>query len=327
MIINRWYRKDREDRDLEFGFYVETTGPLNADDIVKIEFLIDETFKPGSVRTKPFFRQDEVVEIGPRLQIETPDSSNAVSICHNMGITQVTRFERTRRHRVKSGDMDELKKMPFDRMTEQYFENGIQSFDSGKTADPVIVVDLIGQGIDELVRLNKKRGWSMDGSDIDHYYKYFVEKLKRNPTMDELTHVGNANSDHSRHGLWKSLQNIAGICYPETLLDAVKEPIKHVEDKELSISPFADDSGISRGFEVDVLIPDFPGRPSRLRKRKKLVHSIHTAETHNHPSAVEPYEGAATGTGGDIRDKVVTGKGAFAGLGIVGFLNGALFHP
>src|SRR3989344_5139210 len=118
--------------NLELGFYVETAGPLSESEEKKLRWLIAETFEPDKTGIKPHLAGASVIEIGPRLSIETPFSSNAVAICQAMGLQQVTRIECTRRYLIGNGHSAEvLLKNHLDRMTEQHSPSGIETFDTG----------------------------------------------------------------------------------------------------------------------------------------------------------------------------------------------------
>ena len=99
--MNRIYRKIND--NLELCFYIGATSPLSPSELVKVKWLITETFEPSQTQNTSYFDSVTVVEIGPRLSIETPFSSNAVSICHSMGIKNITRIEKTRRYKINAG--------------------------------------------------------------------------------------------------------------------------------------------------------------------------------------------------------------------------------
>ncbi|MCH8748142.1 hypothetical protein IH781_00165 [Patescibacteria group bacterium] len=200
-MIYRIYRQ--MGNGLELGFYIEATGQLSESELQQLQWLIAETFEPAETGTKPNFVADDVVEIGPRLSIETPFSSNAVSICQAMELEQITRIERTRRYVVGNGQSASILKTCLDRMTEQHYPNGIENFDTGSTPEDVRVVDLVGRGKVALEEVNSALGLGMDARDLEYYQHLFVEVLKRNPTDVELFQLGNANSEHCRHWYFK----------------------------------------------------------------------------------------------------------------------------
>ena len=163
-MIYTMYRKI--DNNLEIGFYIETINPLSKLELKKLQWLIAETFEPDNTGLEPYLAANEVVEIGPRLSIETPFSSNAVSICQAMGFRQITRIERTHRYAAGNGQSADILKTRLDRMTEQHYPNGIESFDTGTTPESVRVIDLMGREKAALEEINSALGLGIDSLDI-----------------------------------------------------------------------------------------------------------------------------------------------------------------
>lgn len=313
---------------LERGFYIEAASPLSKPELEKIRWLVAETYEHCMTKfDQPYFPQGDVVEIGPRLSIETPFSSNAVAICGRIGLEKVIRIEHTDRFVLGNESAESILESNFDRMTQQQYENGILTFDTGIKPEPVEIIDLIGLGIDELRKQNKKNGWGMDERDINYYFELFVHILKRNPTNVELLQLGNANSEHSRHWYFKGSIVIDGEAMEHTLFEIVQRPLKALSDGNRSLIAFHDNAGAVKGFETLIILPDRPGMPSRLNLSERKVNITCTAETHNHPTAVAPFPGAQTGAGGRIRDNTAVGRGGIAGIGIAGYSVGNLFIP
>lgn len=315
------------DNSLELGFYVETAGQLPGSEQERLLWLVAETFAPANAGTESHFAAQEIIEIGPRLSIETPFSSNAVSICHAMGLQQVVRIERTSRYKIGDQSSDALLKKHLDRMTEQQYPNGITSFDTGIVPENVKIVDLMNRGEIALEEMNGALGLGMDARDIEYYYRLFVEVLKRNPTDVELFQLGNANSEHSRHWYFKGQIVIDGTPMQQTLFEIVQEPLRNLGNKNRSLVAFKDNAGVIRGFKTYLILPRMPGQPSELSVVSRDVHITGTAETHNHPTFVAPFPGAQTGAGGRIRDNSAVGRGGITGIGVAGYFVGNLFIP
>ncbi|MDO8667482.1 MAG: phosphoribosylformylglycinamidine synthase [bacterium] len=324
-MIYRIYRQI--DSSLELGFYVETTGPLFAEDYNKLQWLVEETSEPFSAKNEPHIDRTKALEIGPRLSIETPFSSNAVSICHSMGIHYVTRIERTHRYAVGSSQSADILKTRLDRMTEQHYPNGIESFDTGVVPEDVKTIDLLGFGQLALKEINNNLGLGMDAADIEYYYDLFVHILKRNPTDVELFQLGNANSEHSRHWYFRGQIVIDKTPMRQTLFEIVQQPLKNLGNENCSLVAFRDNAGVIKGFGTRLILPVTPGKPSEMQIFEKVVHVTCTAETHNHPTFVAPFPGAQTGTGGRIRDNSAVGRGGIVGIGVAGYFVGNLFIP
>lgn len=326
-MIYRMYRQINN--GLALGFYIETTGPLSEPKQKQLQWLIAETFEPGNTGIEPHIEASEAVEIGPRISIETPFSSNAVSICQAMGIQQITRIERTHRYAVGKARSADILKTHLDRMTEQHYPNGIESFDTGTTPEPVRVIDLKGRGKKALEEMNSALGLGMDARDLEYYQHLFVKVLRRNPTDVELFQLGNANSEHSRHWYFKGQIVVDGVPMSETLFDVVQQPLRNIGGgwRNRSLVAFKDNAGVMRGFSTHLILPVAPGKPSAMRIVEQVVHITCTAETHNHPTFVAPFPGAQTGAGGRIRDNSAVGRGGIVGVGVAGYFVGNLFIP
>ena len=322
----RIYRK--VSKSLEHCFCVETAKPLSKNELKRILWLIAETFEPNQTKMKSFFETGSIVEIGPCISIETAFSSNRVEVCHSMEISAVERIECVRRYRLPIGQtIRNMLDKYCDRMTEQYYPAEIESFDTGIAPEDVKIVDLIGLGKSVLEELNKKLGLGMDKPDMDYYYNLFVKVWKRNPTDVELFQLGNANSEHSRHWYFKGRIAIDGMLMRRTLFEIVQEPLKRLDGQNCSLVAFRDNAGVIRGFETDLALPIYSGKPSGFEVVKKMVHITCTAETHNHPTFISPFPGAATGVGGRIRDNSAVGRGGVSGIGAAGYFVGNLFIP
>ncbi len=325
-MIYRMYRD--LGNGVEQGFYIESTRQLKQLELRKLLWLVAETFEPFRTSHIPFLEQENVVEIGPRLSIETPFSSNAVSICQAMGLDSVVRVERTHRYRLQYGQSgQELLLAHMDRMTEQHYPAGIASFETGVIPEDVQVVDLISGGLPALEEANRRMGLGMDTSDLEYYLELFTQVLERNPTDVELFQLGNANSEHSRHWYFYGINVIDGIAMPYTLLEVVKRPLARLGSPNRSLVAFRDNAGVLGGFSTKLILPVRPGEPSLMSLFEKLLNITATAETHNHPTFVAPFPGADTGAGGRIRDSAAVGRGGIVGMGLAGYFTGNLFTP
>jgi phosphoribosylformylglycinamidine synthase len=264
-----------------------------------------------------------VLEIGPRLNIETAFSSNAIRICKNMGVL-VRRIEMSQRFVAPENDHAAILVRECDKMTQTVYPYPLTSFDTGVQPESVKFVDILGQGSDALREANRELGLGMDERDIAYYSAMFL-RLGRNPTDVELFQIGNGNSEHSRHWFFKGKLVIDGIEQPHTLLDLIREPWKR--NPGTNLVAFKDNAGVFQGDTVPFLRPQRPGMLSPYDCISVLIHLATTAETHNHPTMWEPFEGAATGSGGCIRDKFATGRGALISFGGAGYCVGNLNLP
>mmetsp|Transcript_8863 Transcript_8863/g.13229 ORF Transcript_8863/g.13229 Transcript_8863/m.13229 type:complete len:1223 (-) Transcript_8863:255-3923(-) len=264
-------------------------------------------------------------------------SSNAVSICHACGLTSIDRLERSRRYSIHSSAsaspspftlraMSTIRTILHDRMTEQEYVTPISTFDVEVETEKVQVVPIMKEGRAALEKINAEKGLGFDDFDLDYYTKLFKEKLQRDPTDVECFDMGQSNSEHSRHWFFGGKMIIDSVEKPKTLFKMVKETLTE-ENKSNSIIAFHDNSSAIRGYECDALKPTTVGKAGPAAVSKQTLHPILTAETHNFPSAVAPFAGAETGTGGRLRDVMATGRGAYPIAGISSYCVGNLNIP
>jgi len=305
----------------EYCFNIETTGPLNPEELVILKYLLADGFVLSTISSEPRNpKGNDVIEVGPRMNFATAYSTNLVAICKTCGLEKVTRIERSRRYYLPPGtDKTQFTREHHDRMTECVYPKPLQSFESGIVPEPVFTIPLKEEGPDALLKIP---GLAMDDWDRQFYWDYFVNIEGRNPTIVEILDLNNANSEHARHGFFKGKLVIDDKTMPETLLEIVKSTLK--ANPSNSISAFRDNSSAIKGFWCKTIIPKTPGIPAAFVSRRTLYHPIITAETHNFPSGVAPVPGAETGTGGRIRDIEAMGQGGLVIAGTAGYCVGSL---
>ena len=202
--MNHLYRQVNP--SFEYHFHIETSTPLTTEELATLKSLLGETFEPHLCGSKSFLNDllSPVIEFGPRMNFETPWSSNAVAICHACGLTKITRIERARRMIVPSAiDQTQFIVNTHDRMTEQVYDRLLTSFMTGICPQPVQTIPLVESGPDALRQANKTLGLGMDEWDINYYHQLFVKRIGRNPTDVECFMLGQVNSEHSRHWFFK----------------------------------------------------------------------------------------------------------------------------
>lgn len=324
--------------ETESCFNVQLSSDLDADSTARLEWLLRETFERDGLKlegstfetcTSP---TSAVMEFGPRMTFTSAFSSNATSICAACGLTAVTRLERSRRYRFtfssapSDATLGLLKKMLHDRMTEEEYAKPIDTFESGAKTEQTVRVPIMAEGRKALERINEERGLGFDEFDLDFYTELFKEKLGRDPTDVECFDMGQSNSEHSRHWYFSGKMIIDGETKPNTLFQMVKATLPKDKPNN-SIIAFHDNSSSIRGYEVPGLIPAEFTKASKMVEGSRTLHPILTAETHNFPSAVAPFPGAETGTGGRLRDVMATGRGAYAVAGVCAYCVGNLNVP
>lgn len=336
-------------------YYVASTKPITQEERKQIQWLIepnadddfvlvsDEESYLRSKKTKPGSTDcfSCLIEIGPRLNFCSPFSTNAVSILRtSCPTTSVYRLEKSTLYELTFDSnppeqTDELAELLHDRMVETIYEKPVTSFNPGapraKIAagepelQPSAEVDIIGRGDVALREVSSKLGLFFDDWDIGYYIKMFRESIKRNPTIVECFDLAQSNSEHSRHWFFKGILNIKGREPMEkSLIDMVASTQK--SSNQNNVIMFEDNSSAIEGFQkLRLMRAENPSRASRMQVvGDQFRHIIFTAETHNFPTGVAPLPGAATGTGGRIRDVQATGRGAHVIAGTAGYSFGNL---
>eukprot|EP00301_Raphidiophrys_heterophryoidea_P026145 c8954_g1_i1.p1 GENE.c8954_g1_i1~~c8954_g1_i1.p1 ORF type:complete len:1396 (-),score=448.96 c8954_g1_i1:51-4238(-) len=328
----------------ENGFYIQSsTSCLKDSEITLLSWLLAETFEQDQFRFNvPFLslldKQDGLqvlLEFGPRMTFTTPFSTNAVTVCHNVGIHHVERIERTRRFLItcsaipSQASIDALKAKLHDRMTECEYKD-LLVFGVPRAPAPVRVIPVLEEGPAALERENKELGLAMDSQDLVYYHTLFATHLKRNPTDVELFDIAQSNSEHSRHWFFKGKLVIDKHEAPAHLFDMVSSTLHAVQAKhqdDNSVVALCDNSSAIRGTNVLVLETTDGGVSStatELSLQHTQRHLTLTAETHNFPTGVAPFPGAETGTGGRLRDGGALGRGSLVLAGTAGYCVGCL---
>ncbi|MFC2068472.1 phosphoribosylformylglycinamidine synthase [Chloroflexota bacterium] len=317
-----FYRKYKP--DFEYCFNVQTSSPLTPEELGILQWLLAETFDMDDFgEVSSLEPGNNVIEIGPRLDFDTSYSTNAVAICHACGLEKVIRLECSRRFLLPTkNDREHFINENHDRMTECPYPEPLRSFRTGVTPNKAFSVPLIGTGINELIRFNRENGLGMDDWDIAFYFSLFTQNLHRDPTNVELFMLGNNNSEHARHWFFKGKLIIDRQEVQNTLLQIIKSTI--LKNPVNSIIAFNDNSSAIRGYNIWTIIPEHAGTCSPFVSRQSDYHILFTAETHNYPSGIEPFQGATTGTGGRIRDGHATGRGSMVIAGTAGYCTAAL---
>jgi phosphoribosylformylglycinamidine synthase len=357
-FVRQCVASDINDIETEHCFNIDATAQLTSEEMDTLRWLLAETFEPDNFSSGSFLNQnaehrmqntekkslgsdlwalDSVIEVGPRMNFTTAWSTNAVSVCHACGLKKITRIERSRRyklirtqsteHRAQNTEILSSAFLEYvhDRMTECQYSKPLTTFETGGKPEPVYTVPLIEKGITELKKINIEMGLGLDDWDIEYYYNLFVKDLKRNPTNVECFDLSQSNSEHSRHWFFRGKLVVDGKEAKETLMQIVKQPLK--ANPNNSVIAFSDNSSGIKGYDILTLIPENPGKISKLKEANLKYHIIFTAETHNFPSGVAPFPGAETGTGGRIRDVQATGKGSLVVAGTAAYCVGNLQIP
>ena len=283
-------------------------------------------------------RADAAFMVVPRLGTISPWASKATDIVKNCGIGGVLRVERGTVFSLAFSDgyvpsaeeLETLASKLHDRMTESVVGSDFTGEDLFVDLEgrPMATVPLMEEGRAALERANLDMGLAMSEDEIDYLADAFGA-MKRNPTDVELMMFAQANSEHCRHKIFNARWTLDGTEREETLFGMIRKT--HKTSPQGTITAYADNAAIFEGGTATRLYPR-PGEAGDLfgrvfERRDEVVHTVFKVETHNHPTAISPFPGASTGSGGEIRDEGATGRGARPKAGLTGFTTSALHLP
>ncbi len=256
--------------------------------------------------------------VAPRLGTLSPWSSKATDIARNCG-APLARIERVTAWRctgVNVTDNASLLPLLHDRMTETVLAtwHDLTRLQSDAAPRPLRHVPLASDGRRALVAANRDLGLALADDEIDYLVTRFTE-LARDPSDVELMMFAQANSEHCRHKIFNATWTIDGVTQDKSLFGMIRNTFAtHPNDV---LSAYRDNAAVTRGYHA----PRFYADPASgvYSERPEDIHMVMKVETHNHPTAISPYAGAATGAGGEIRDEGATGRGAKPKAGLTGF--------
>ncbi|MHA3891439.1 phosphoribosylformylglycinamidine synthase [Acinetobacter sp. GXMZU3951] len=265
---------------------------------------------------------DEVqILVTPRVGTISPWSSKATDIFANCN-TPIHRLERGVLFTLKgiSEVSNEVKQALHDRMTESVFnsiDDAVALFQE-TAPKPLNSIDILGQGKQALVQANSEFGFALSDEEIDYLTEAFI-KLGRNPHDIELMMFAQANSEHCRHKIFGSEWTIDGEVQPLSLFQMIKNTYK--ESPTDVLSAYKDNASVIVGYDTQRFYPkkDEDTGHYTYKYKSQAAHILMKVETHNHPTAIAPFAGAATGSGGEIRDEGATGRGGKPKAGLTGF--------
>jgi phosphoribosylformylglycinamidine synthase len=302
----------------QYWHFVKLSRPLDAREHDVIERLL--TYGPKSALED---LHDGIVLVVPRLGTVSPWASKATDIARACGLDAVERIERGMAVRFEapggkppgSAQQRALRALVHDRMTETVLERLDQAdaLFHEATPRPLAEVDLLRGGIGALRAANREMGLALSEDEIDYLHDYFG-RIRRNPTDVELMMFAQANSEHCRHKIFNADWIIDGAPQPHSLFRMIRHT--HAQHPHGTLVAYSDNAAVIEGAQVARLYPD-PG--GAYRYRDEPAHILMKVETHNHPTAISPFPGAATGAGGEIRDEGATGRGAKPKAGLTGF--------
>ena len=258
----------------------------------------------------------------PRLGTISPWSSKATDIAHNCGLESIKRLERGIAYYVQSAsplsdaDQQIIADQLFDRMVEAV----LTSIDAAadlfveEQPKPLTTVDILAGKRDALVKANVDLGLALADDEIDYLVESFTD-LQRNPTDVELMMFAQANSEHCRHKIFNASWDIDGESQEKSLFAMIRNT--NELGGENVLSAYKDNAAVMVGSKAGRFFPKPDGKEYSYNQED--IQILMKVETHNHPTAIAPHSGAATGSGGEIRDEGATGKGSKPKAGLTGF--------
>lgn len=275
----------------------------------------------ASDNPQPMDGAGQLFLVVPRPGTISPWSSKATDIAHNADLMQIKRIERGIAYVVEAGKLNEdhirqIHAEIHDRMTEAVLD-GLESasilFKQG-APEPIIIVDVLSGGAVALQEANVKLGLALADDEIGYLVDSFIE-LGRNPTDVELMMFAQANSEHCRHKIFNASWTIDGEDQVHSLFKMIKNTNEQGENGVLSA--YSDNAAVVAGSAAGRFYPDSKSKVYRYKQEE--IHLLMKVETHNHPTAIAPFPGAGTGSGGEIRDEGAVGRGSKPKVGLTGF--------
>ena len=302
----------------EFWYFVGSEKALDAATVEKLQALL----AAQSVEQTPEAREGlHLFLVTPRLGTISPWASKATNIAENCGLEGIERIERGMAVWLEGRLNDEQKQqwaaLLHDRMTESVlpdFQTASKLFHHLES-ETFSTVDVLGGGKEALVKANTEMGLALSADEIDYLVENY-QALQRNPSDVELMMFAQANSEHCRHKIFNADFILNGEKQPKSLFGMIRDT--HNAHPEGTVVAYKDNSSVIEGTKIERFYPN-AAENQGYRFHEEDTHIIMKVETHNHPTAIAPFAGAATGAGGEIRDEGATGKGSRPKAGLTGF--------
>jgi phosphoribosylformylglycinamidine synthase len=298
--------------EASFVYLIESADRPGASEISALQDLLHGTAADGLDR-------DGLLLVMPRLGTQSPWSTKATDIAWHCGLESVMRIERGVAYRVPglSGEhRASVSAILHDRMTQSVLESfeDAQALFRHSPPRKLSFIPAGAEGVPAMEEADRELGLALSGDEI-HYLLDAFGAMGRDPSDAELMMFAQANSEHCRHKIFNADWTIDGVEQDRTLFGMIRNT--HAKSPDGVLSAYHDNSAVIGGPEGDRFLID-PGSGVYSWHRESLPFQI-KVETHNHPTAISPFPGAATGSGGEIRDEAATGRGARPKAGLCGF--------
>ena len=318
-LMRRLRRQDDRVQDIaaRYVYFANLSAPLDKDTKRRLRALL---LSGDAIGKMP--RRAQGLIVVPRPGTISPWSSKATDIAIACGLEAVSRLERGVSYGISftsdvvQADAFNLAPLLFDRMTEAVFGSGDEASLLFEThaPEPLGIVRLGDDGEAALSDANRSLGLALSDEEIRYLLSNY-RKIGRDPTDAELMMFAQANSEHCRHKIFNAEWVIDGEVASESLFGMIRSTTEN--SPEGVLSAYSDNAAVIEGFNASRLMPAPETR--EFVYRDEPVHILMKVETHNHPTAISPFPGAATGAGGEIRDEGATGLGAKPKAGLTGF--------
>ena len=296
----------------EFWHFVSSSRKLEQSESHILEKLLE--YGPDSENSA---EDGEILLVLPRIGTISPWSSKATDIAKHCGLDFIERIERGVLYRIDAplSKREILLPLIHDRMTECVVSSLADAAALFRKFDPapLSTIDILSGGIEALEAANRQMGLALSPDETSYLVESF-NILGRNPTDVELMMFAQANSEHCRHKIFNADWVIDGQTQSRSLFSMIRHT--HAMNPQGTVLAYSDNSAIMEGSRISRF---FPGEDGAYRRENQLTHILMKVETHNHPTAISPYAGAATGAGGEIRDEGATGCGSKPKAGLTGF--------
>ncbi|MCW8932590.1 MAG: phosphoribosylformylglycinamidine synthase [Gammaproteobacteria bacterium] len=303
----------------EYIHFVEAEGSITPEQQTTLERIL----MYGAHSSDIHFSGTEILVV-PRVGTISPWASKATDIAHNCGLKNISRIERGILYTIDIPDnmslseqhRDQLAQSLHDRMIETCFYelNQAEALFEQHHPKPLTCVHILEKGRIALVEANIELGLALAEDEIDYLVDNFT-RLGRNPTDVELMMFAQANSEHCRHKIFNADWTIDGKKQDKSLFSMIRNTYHH--NSEGILSAYSDNCAVIKGFNVKRFYPK--SETSEYSYSQEDSHILMKVETHNHPTAISPFPGAATGSGGEIRDEGATGQGSKPKAGLCGY--------
>ncbi len=300
-----------------FVHFVRTSRALDAKEQARLQTILHYGEQQASLE-----QVGELFLVIPRAGTISPWSSKATDIVHNCGLSVVERVERGTAYFIKvqqaltAEQWEQIAARLHDRMTESVLQDYQDALVLFSEAQPAALRRLdISEGITAaLAQANTEWGLALSADEMDYLAANYTE-MGRAPSDVELMMFAQANSEHCRHKIFNADWIIDGKAQEKSLFAMIRNTYQHASEGILSA--YKDNASVIEGHEATRFMPN--GADYEYRYTHEPVHILMKVETHNHPTAISPFPGAATGSGGEIRDEGATGNGSKPKAGLCGF--------